>query len=95
MIITAKFASSCPCCGLAIKPGAKVNWAPGTKASHVSCGGATSAHNAVAVSGRSTQSRRGYSARAGKWNGCACGAREMDDGSLSANACASCRYDNE
>ena len=31
----------------------------------------------------------------GRWNGCSCGAREMPDGSLSANACASCRFDNE
>ena len=36
--------------------------------------------------------RRSYR---GRWNGCSCGAREMPDGSLSSNACAQCRFDNE
>ena len=29
----------------------------------------------------------------GVWNGCSCGALELPEGGLSANACASCRFD--
>ncbi len=36
---------------------------------------------------------RARSGGRGKWNGCACGARELPDGGLSANACATCRFD--
>lgn len=37
MVITAKFASSCPKCGLPISAGAKVEWSKGAKATHVAC----------------------------------------------------------
>lgn len=37
MTITAKFASTCPCCNRPIVPGAKVEWTKGTKARHVLC----------------------------------------------------------
>jgi hypothetical protein len=40
MIITAKFASTCPCCAKPIAVGSKINWSKGTKASHVECGSA-------------------------------------------------------
>ncbi len=88
MIITAKFASICPCCNSRIVPGSKVEWSKGSPAKHTACGGA------VAASLAPRTSRRSYTAR-GRWNGCSCGAREMPDGSLSSNACASCRFDNE
>ncbi len=87
MIITAKFASVCPCCSSRIAVGAKVEWSRGEKAKHVACGGPSF----TPVAARST-ARRYYSAR-GKWNGCSCGARELPEGGLSANACASCRFD--
>ena len=83
MIITAKFASVCPCCNSRIVPGSKVDWTKGSPAKHTACSGA-----GARPAGRRTSSR-------GRWNGCACGAREMPDGSLSANACDSCRYDHE
>jgi hypothetical protein len=41
MIITTKYASTCPCCSKSIAVGSKVNWTHGTKASHVACGAAT------------------------------------------------------
>lgn len=39
MIITAKFASVCPCCSLRINVGSKVEWSKGEKARHVTCAG--------------------------------------------------------
>jgi hypothetical protein len=39
MIITAKFASTCPKCSLAIAIGSKVEWSKGSKAAHVACAG--------------------------------------------------------
>lgn len=37
MVITAKFASTCPCCNNRIEIGSKVEWEKGAKAKHVSC----------------------------------------------------------
>ena len=55
MIITAKFASTCPCCSQRIEVGSKVNWAKGTKASHVACGHAPASavtREPVSIDGR-------------------------------------------
>ena len=92
MIIVAKFASTCPCCSQPIAIGSKVEWSRGARAVHVACVGKT-ASAAPVTARRSTG--RSYARRPGKWNGCSCGAREMPDGSVSANACAQCRYDSE
>lgn len=43
MIITAKFASVCPCCSNRIAVGSKVEWSKGEKAKHVNCASATPA----------------------------------------------------
>lgn len=37
MIITAKFASVCPCCNSRIVPGSKVEWSKGSPAKHTAC----------------------------------------------------------
>lgn len=37
MIITAKFASTCPTCRAPIAVGAKVEWSKGARATHVAC----------------------------------------------------------
>ena len=37
MIITAKFASACPCCSQRIVVGSQVEWTKGSPARHVSC----------------------------------------------------------
>jgi hypothetical protein len=89
MVITARFASVCPCCNSRIAVGSKVEWSKGSSARHVAC--ATGPAAAVSAA---RPARRSFAAR-GRWNGCSCGAREMPDGTLSSNACASCRYDNE
>lgn len=98
MIITAKFASVCPCCSQRIVPGSKVEWSKGSPAKHTAC----SQGPAAVVASASSRAwvapgarGRAYARRSGLWNGCSCGAREMPDGSLSSNACAQCRYDNE
>jgi hypothetical protein len=39
MIITAKFASVCPCCNVRIATGSRVEWTKGSKARHVTCTG--------------------------------------------------------
>ena len=86
MLITAKFASSCPCCRQPIQVGSKIEWSKGSPARHVAC--ATGASTVSAA----RPARRQYASR-GRWNGCSCGARELPEGGLSANACASCRFD--
>ena len=89
MIIIAKFASTCPCCSQPIVVGAKVNWAKGSKATHVACG---------AARGTVTTSTSGHVSRArapGKWTGCSCGSREDRYGDLipSARNCFHCGHD--
>jgi hypothetical protein len=90
MIITAKFASICSCCRQPIVVGSKIAWSKGSPAKHVAC-----AHGAASTVYAAAPARRTYTSSRGRWNGCSCGAREMPDGSLSRNACASCRFDNE
>jgi hypothetical protein len=57
MIITAKFASVCPCCSSRIAVGEKVEWERGAKARHAACAGKP----AVATASRSTSRRSAYS----------------------------------
>ena len=47
MVITAKFASSCPKCGQPISVGSKVEWNKGSRAAHVSCGASASRAKSV------------------------------------------------
>ncbi len=89
MIITAKFAGRCACCSQPIAVGSKIEWSKGAPAQHEACAGTV-----TTVASRVRAPRRASYAR-GRWNGCACGAREMPDGTLSANACARCRFDAE
>jgi len=37
MNITARFASTCPCCRTAIQPGSTVEWSKGSPARHTAC----------------------------------------------------------
>ena len=80
MVITAKFASVCPCCSNRITPGIKVEWSKGSEARHVSCV-ATKPVYSYAIGSSSTGGRR---------TGCRCGSRE---GVQSANDCRTCRHD--
>ncbi len=84
MIITAKYNSTCPCCSKCISAGEKVEWTKGAKAKHVICNGPSVA---------SAAPRTNY--RAGAWNGCSCGAKVYADGTMSKNACFTCRHDHE
>jgi hypothetical protein len=43
MIITAKFASACPCCNVRITVGSQVVWTKGSQARHVGCAGSAPA----------------------------------------------------
>jgi hypothetical protein len=51
MVITAKFASVCPCCGMRVEVGSSVEWSKGEKARHVKCS-PTSAPTSAPVSRR-------------------------------------------
>ena len=69
MTITAKFASTCPCCNQPIRVGSPVEWTKGSKARHVSCAakpGAVSAPSSAARSQAATE--RTYKRRYG-WSG--------------------------
>jgi hypothetical protein len=82
MIITAKFASICPCCNVRIDVGSKVEWSKGSKARHVACTGpsvASSARTAVRRSYGRMGSGHGYAAPVAGYSGyctdrpgCAC-----------------------
>ena len=65
MIITAKFASTCPCCSRPIAVGEKVEWSKGAKAAHPSC----AARGVPATASRSAYRRGVASARAYGWDG--------------------------
>jgi hypothetical protein len=86
MIITAKFASVCPCCSVRIVPGAKVEWSKGSPAKHVAC-------VSVTVTVARPAARRGE--LRGRWTGCSCGSREDSYGDLipSDRNCGSCEHD--
>jgi hypothetical protein len=58
MVITAKFASICPCCNARIEVGSKVEWEKGSKACHVACTGSTSP--------KATTARRGFVGASGR-----------------------------
>ena len=63
MIITAKFASTCPCCAAPIAVGSKIEWSKGSKAVHVACAGkpgAATAHGASSNRGVVGQSGSRY-----------------------------------
>lgn len=58
MVITARFASFCPCCNARIEVGSKVEWSKGAKARHVACAGsAPSSQIRVASTPRPTSHR--------------------------------------
>ena len=50
MVITARFASFCPCCNARIDVGSKVEWSKGSKARHVACTGPSVASTVRAAS---------------------------------------------
>lgn len=62
MIITAKFASVCPCCSSRIDVGSRVEWSKGEKARHVACSTAPGARVVASAPARitSTYRRRSY-----------------------------------
>lgn len=55
MKITAKFASTCPCCNVRIAVGSSVEWVKGSPARHVAC-----ANTPIAATTTSRQARRPY-----------------------------------
>jgi hypothetical protein len=61
MIISAKFASFCPCCNARIEVGSKVEWSKGSKARHVACAGGASPKAATGRRGYVGTSGRTYS----------------------------------
>jgi hypothetical protein len=84
MIITAKFASVCPCCNSRIVPGSKVEWTKGSPARHTACAGATGEVRRAVASVRPYRSYRrasgagaaapvaGYSSWCTGRQGCGC-----------------------
>lgn len=106
MIITAKFASTCPVCRRAISVGAKVEWSKGAKAICVECHGRAllraesigCAAKPVAVSLGSVSPRQILAAVGParsprlRRTGCACGSVE---GEVRASDCWQCKHDGE
>lgn len=88
MIITAKFASVCPCCSIRIVAGSKVEWSKGSPARHVACSAAPGARIVASTPARVTSTYR----PAARWTGCRCGSREDEPRD---SDCRQCRYDNE
>jgi hypothetical protein len=85
MLITAKFASVCPCCSQRIQVGSKVEWSKGSPAKHTACAqGSTSTVSAAPARGSSSWRNQG-----GRWNGCSMGCREGNPNPR----CKSCMFD--
>lgn len=94
MVITAKFASVCPCCNARIEVGSKVEWTKGSKARHVACTGPAPTGALVGIV-KVAPWRRSYTPSRelrGRWTGCRCGSIE---GSPRDSDCRQCQYDNE
>ncbi len=88
MIITAKFASVCPCCSTRIAVGSKVEWSKGAKAVHVACVGKPAVASAAP--------RSSYSSRSAYRNGTAnCRAYGWDGVQGSSSYYTSGQYDEE
>ena len=86
MIITAKFASVCPCCSQRIVPGSKVEWSKGSPAKHTACA------QGPASTVSAAPARRSYAGRRGTWTGCSCGSvKEYSKPS----DCWTCKHDAE
>jgi hypothetical protein len=58
MIITARYASTCPGCGAPITAGSKVDWARGRPARHVTCAAVTCAATSGVVATSRPAARR-------------------------------------
>lgn len=56
MIITARFASICPCCSVRIEAGSSVEWTRGEKAKHPACAGVTMPASTPVTAGPSVAS---------------------------------------
>ena len=75
MVITAKFASSCPCCRQPIQVGSKIEWSKGSPARHIACGSAPGAQIVVRSATRSFARRSSSGDRYVKTGRCwECGA---------------------
>lgn len=90
MIITAKFASACPCCNNRITAGSKVEWSRGSKAMHLGCAAQPGAKTAAVSPARAPAQRR--SNGLGRRTGCSCGSQE---GGSKSTDCWTCRHDAE
>ena len=87
MIITAKFASTCPCCSARITVGSKVEWSKGSPARHVTCSAGTTALTAATHPRSNYTARRSYG---GRRTGCSCGSVE---GTTRDSDCWTCKFD--
>ena len=86
MIITAKFASMCPCCSIRIVAGSKVEWSKDSAARHVACAGSATT---VVRSAPVASTRRAYAPRSVR-TGCRCGSVE---GEIRTTDCWTCKHD--
>ena len=93
MIITAKFASVCPCCSARIVPGTQVEWSQGSPARHTACaqGPATVVGMTVGKVADMPRGRR-YASTRGTLTGCSCGS--VTEHSKPSD-CWTCRHDAE
>lgn len=96
MIITAKFASTCPVCHRVIAIGTKVEWSKGAKACCPGCVGRAPAMQAVTLG---SISPRQILAAVGprvtpkpRRTGCYCGSVESE---VRASDCRQCKHDGE
>jgi hypothetical protein len=88
MIITAKFASTCPVCRRAISVGSKVEWSKGAKACCPACAGRAPVMQAAPARPRLAAVRAAMGG--GRRTGCSCGSVE---GASRDGDCWTCRHD--
>ena len=83
MTITARYASTCPCCRAPIAVGSKVEWRKGSPARHVTCAGTSAAAPRAPSRGRMGSGHGSAAVVAGYSSYC------TDNGSCRCYDCAS------
>jgi hypothetical protein len=94
MIITAKFASVCPCCRQPIAVGSKIEWSKGSPAKHVACAQGSATVVGMQIVKVADMPRRRTGGH-GRRTGCSCGSREDSSGEIipSPRNCKQCNFD--
>lgn len=95
MIITAKYASRCPSCGMGIHAGAQVEWQSGRKATHLHCKPDTKTDASARKTRRPTSRPTSYRSKRTSCRECRGPLTSVPHCRATDEYCGQCAYDNE